>query len=291
MDNMGLHYQKIRGILIVVLLLNWGVALAKIVYGYFSRCQSMTADGFHSLSDGASNIVGLVGIHFACRPKDLDHPYGHKKYETFFSLGIAFMLSFVAASLVHESIGRFRNPVAPVIDIKSFIIMLTTMAVNLWVMHFERKIGMALHSDILISDAMHTKADIFTSLSVIAALIVMKLGYPMLDPIVTVVIALFIGRAGYEIVKHSSTILCDTAVFLDTKRIEAIVLATKDVKTCHKIRSRGRPDDIHIDLHVQVKPSMRVEDAHKVSDAIEEVLKKEIPEITDVVVHIEPQEK
>ena len=71
----------------------------------------MTADGFHSLSDGASNIIGVVGIHLASQPKDKDHPYGHKKYETFFSLGIAFLLFLVAIGIVHESFSRFANPV------------------------------------------------------------------------------------------------------------------------------------------------------------------------------------
>jgi cation diffusion facilitator family transporter len=169
--------------------------------------------------------------------------------------------------------------------------MITTMGVNFWVMHYERGKGQALKSDILVSDSMHTKADIFTSFSVIIALTVIKLGYPILDPIVTVVISLFIAHAGYEILKQSSDVLCDTAAIMDVKRITDIVLGIKGVKACHKIRTRGRPDDVYLDLHVQVNPDMHVDDAHNVSYAIENALKKGIPEITDVVVHIEPKEK
>jgi cation diffusion facilitator family transporter len=164
------------------------------------------------------------------------------------------------------------------------------MGINLYVMVYEKRRGLALKSDILVSDAMHTRADILTSLSDIAALIFIKLGYPLLDPIVTIIIALFIAFAGFEIVRESSHVLCDTAVILDTKRIEDVVLSIKGVKTCHKIRSRGRADDIHIDLHVQVHPDMHVDNAHKISYAIEEAIKNEIPEITDVIVHIEPKE-
>jgi cation diffusion facilitator family transporter len=284
------HYSKIRRVLLIVLALNWAVAVAKIVYGFITRCQSMTADGFHSLSDGTSNIVGLVGIHLACQPTDKDHPYGHKKYETFFSLGIALLLFLLCAGLIHQGIERFHNPLTPVINRESFIIMLITMGINLSVMVYEKRRGLALKSDILVSDAMHTRADILTSLSVIAALIFIKLGYPLLDPIVTIIIALFIAFAGFEIVRESSHVLCDTAVILDTKRIEDVVLSIKGVKTCHKIRSRGRADDIHIDLHVQVHPDMHVDNAHKISYAIEEAIKNEIPEITDVIVHIEPKE-
>jgi len=284
------HYNRIRYVLIVVLALNWLVAFAKIFYGFLSKCESMVADGFHSLADGASNIIGLIGIHFACQPIDKDHPYGHRKYETFFALGIAAMLFIVAFNLAKEGITHLFIPLAkPEVGLKSFIVMLATMGINIWVMSYERREGKKLQSDILISDAMHTNADIFTSASVIIALIVIKLGYPILDPIATVLISLFIAHAGYDIIKQSSNVLCDT-VALDVRKIESIVMEVKGVKNCHKIRSRGRPDDIHIDLHVQVNPDMHVDNAHRISYAIEEAIKKGIPEITDVVVHIEPKE-
>ena len=282
------HYQRIRMILIIVLVLNWGVALAKIIYGFLTRCASITADGFHSLSDGASNLIGLAGIHFACQPIDQDHPYGHRKYETFFSLGIAFLLFLVAIGLIHSSIERLRNPITPFVDIKSFLIMAVTMIINFLVMRYEEKNGRSLKSDILLSDALHTRSDIFISLSVIIALAVIKLGFPILDPIATIIIAFFIAYSGYEIIKHSSRILCDTAVIEDSRKITDIVLGIKGVQACHKIRTRGRPDDIHVDLHVQVKRDMHMDQAHKISFAIEDALKNNIPEITDVVVHMEP---
>ncbi|MDP2940957.1 MAG: cation diffusion facilitator family transporter [Candidatus Omnitrophota bacterium] len=284
------HYQRIRRVLIGILVLNWAVAIAKIIYGSASRCSSMTADGFHSLSDGASNIVGLVGIHFACQPKDSDHPYGHKKYETFFSLLIAFLLFMLCFNLLREGLLRLRHSVTPQINTGSFLVMLITLGINLWVMRYEHKKGLDLKSDILVSDALHTKADIFTSISVIITLIVIKLGYPIIDPIATMVIALFIAHAGYSIIKQSSAVLCDTAI-MDDKKISRIVLGVKGVRACHKIRSRGRPDDIHIDLHVQVNADMHVDTAHAVSYAIEEAIKDKIPSVTDVVVHIEPKEK
>jgi len=289
--NISEHYNRIRYVLILVLALNWIVAFAKIIYGLLSRCNSMAADGLHSLSDGASNIIGLIGIHFACQPKDIDHPYGHKKYETFFSLGIAALLFIVAFNLAREGINRVYNPINPRVDIISFAVMLVTLGVNLAVVRYEKQKGKELQSDILISDALHTKADIFTSLSVIVTLIVIKLGYPIIDPIATVLIALFIAHAGYDIIKESSRVLCDTAAILDVKKIVDTVLSIKGVKTCHKVRTRGRPDDVHIDLHVQVNPDMHIDNAHKISYFIEEALKKEIPQITDVVVHMEPQEQ
>jgi len=284
------HYNNIRLVLIVILFLNWTVALAKIIFGFLSRCESMAADGFHSLSDGASNIIGLIGIAIAARPIDADHPYGHKKYETFYSLGIAALLFLVSFNLIKEGLSRFAHPVLPQVDIRSFIVMIGTICINFLVMRYEYKKGKSLQSDFLVADSMHTRADIFTSFTVIGALVSIKMGYPILDPIVTLLISLFIAYAAIEIIKDASKVLCDTVV-MDGKKIANIVLKVKGVRSCHKIRTRGRPDDICIDLHVLVDPEMHITEAHKVCYAIEETLKNSIPEVSDVLVHIEPKEK
>ena len=105
---------------------------------------------------------------------------------------------------------------------------------------------------------------------------------------ITILIALFIGYAAFVIVKQSSDVLCDTAVFLDDQKVKDIVLKIEGVRACHKIRSRGRADDIYIDLHVQVNPCMHIDSAHQISYRIEAAIKSSIPGITDVVVHMEP---
>lgn len=283
------YYKKIRFVLWSVLLLNWLVAGAKIAYGLLTQCSSMTADGFHSLSDGASNIIGLIGVYISSRPIDDDHPYGHKKYETLCALGIAVMLFFVAFTFIRQGIERMIHPVIPQVDLISFIIMLATITVNFVVMKYEYGQGIALRSDILVSDSMHTRADIFTSFSVIAALIGAKTGLIEIDSIVTLIIAGFIAYAALNIVRQESGILCDAKAITNVERIEKIVLDVKGVKSCHKIRSRGRPDDIHLDLHVQLAPNMHLDRAHEISCQIENAIKKEMPDIADVLVHLEPQ--
>jgi cation diffusion facilitator family transporter len=289
-DVMRHHYARIRSVLIWVLFLNWIVALSKIIYGSITHCASMSADGFHSLSDGASNIVGLIGITIACQPRDKDHPYGHKKYETLYSLVIAAMLSFVAFNLLKEGIMRLHHPTVPVVNHTSIAVMLFSLAVNITVMRYERRRGQQLHSDILISDALHTRADIFTSCAVLVTLAGIKAGYPLADPIATMIIAGFIGYSAIEIFRQSSNVLCDKIAIVDESRIEEIVRSIAGVRACHKIRSRGRADDIYIDLHVQVEPDMHVDTAHRICYAIEQEITTRIPEVTDVVVHIEPHQ-
>ena len=276
--------------MIYVLLLNWGVAAAKLFYGLLTRSASMTADGFHSFSDGSSNIMGLIGIWVASRPIDESHPYGHKKYETLTSVGISILLFLVCFNVVREGVLRFLHPVVPQVNITSFLVMGITLAINIAVMTYEKRAGIVLKSDILISDALHTRADILTSSSVIVTLIGVKFGYPILDPIASLVIAIFIGYAAVDILKESSRILSD-AVAIPIEEIEKVVLSMEGVRECHRIRSRGRPDDIHIDLHVLVDREMHLHRAHHLSYAIENKIKRNFQGVTDVVVHMEPLEK
>ena len=100
--------------------------------------------------------------------------------------------------------------------------MVTTLLINILVMRYEFKKGGELQSDILTSDATHTKADIFTSASVIITLVAIKLGYPFLDPIATIIIALFIGHGAFEICQNSSRVLCDSAAIIDEKKMRRL---------------------------------------------------------------------
>jgi cation diffusion facilitator family transporter len=282
-DRLG----EIRNILILALILTWGVAVPKLFYGWLTGSASMVADGFHSFSDGFSNILGLVGISIASRPADETHPYGYKRVENLTSFGIAGLLFLVSLDVIWEGIHRFLHPVIPRVTPGSFLIMGATLAINMGLMIYEGKRGKVLKSDILIYSALHTRADILTSSCVIFTFIGIQFGYPILDPAGSLVIAFFIGRAGFDAVRKSSRILSDAAA-ISSAEIEKIVLSVEGVEGCHQIRSRGRPDDICVDLHVLVDPKMPMDQAHQVSERIETEIKRCFEGVTDVMVHMGP---
>ncbi len=284
------RFQKIRRVLLLTLFLNWGVAITKLIYGWIINAVSMKADGFHSFSDGSSNVIGLIGIWVASRPMDQSHPYGHKKFETLASVAISALLFLICFNVIREGVERFIHPVFPNVDRSAFIVMILTMAINYFVMVYERRKGKVLMSDLLLSDSLHTRADLLTSVSVLVTLLAIRWGYPIVDPIVSLVIAFFIGYAAVQILKESTRVLSD-GVAIPIEEIEKVVLAMKGVKACHQIRSRGRGDDIHIDLHIVVDRQMDVHRAHHLSNAIENKIKRAFKGVSDVVVHIEPVEK
>lgn len=279
--------KKVKYVLWVVLFLNAGVSIAKIVLGLFTKSNSVLADGFHSMADSTSNIIGLVGINAAMMPVDQDHPYGHKKFETLAALGIAGLLGITVLTILHEAYERMIHPVTPEVNIFSFIVMLATMGINMLVVKYEKKQGTVLQSDILISDSYHTSSDIMVSLSVILTLVAIKLGWYWLDTIAAVVIALLIAVAAWKIIKHGSTVLCDQAV-LDEEQIIGLALEVNGVQGCHKVRSRGRKDDLQIDLHIQVDCAATIDEAHQIGHWVADLVRQEIEGVSDVIVHVEP---
>lgn len=283
-------YKGVRKVLILTLILNIVVALAKVIYGTKTKTASMVADGYHSFSDGTSNIVGLIGIWIASKPPDENHPYGHQKVETLSTIFISILLLFVSYEIMIGAYQRFKTPVLPNIDIGSFIVMTLTLLINLFIVRYETKEGERLKSSFLISDAKHTQSDIYVSLSVIASLIATKLGFPMFDSIVSIVIGILILKAGIDILISAINILIDGRI-MSSNAIHYKVLEHPEVISCHDIRTRGKENQIMIDLHVEIDENHSIKHGHEIAHDIEDMLIEEFEGISEVIIHLEPAKK
>lgn len=279
--------RDIRFILCAVLALNLLVAGAKLLYGIVTASLSMQADGFHSLFDGISNIVGLIGLWLAAFPPDADHPYGHKKYETLAAACIGAMLVATCLYLLWNSYQHWQGAVLPRVTAASFGIMVGTMLVNVGVMWWERRRGGQLRSEILVADARHTGSDILTSCSVLAGLAAVQTGYPVMDPVVAVAIAGVIAYTGVQVLWETTQSLTDVAR-LDPDQVREVALQHGGVLDCHEVRTRGLPHHIFVDLSVHVRSTMSVAEAHEVAHQVEDSLKRHFEGVAEVIVHIEP---
>jgi cation diffusion facilitator family transporter len=281
------RYSQVSQVLWRVFFLNLIVAAAKIVLGLASGAVSILSDGFHSLTDTASNIVALVGVRIASQPPDDDHPYGHRKFETMASVGILIFLVLVLFEVLSAAVDRLRSGGEPVITLLTFLVMGATFLVNLGVVIYERAAGRRLDSEVLLADAHHTTSDLLTSGAVIAALIGVKLGYLWLDPVAALIIAAFIGYACWEIFKSTSGILADRFV-IPEEAIREAVRGVPEVLGCHHIRTRGSNDFVFLDLHIWMDRDMRLDEAHRLSHVVKDRLMARFPQIKDAIIHIEP---
>lgn len=279
--------RKVRKVLLYTLFLNTAVAMAKAIYGYMTNSISMLSDGLHSFFDGTSNVIGLVGVWIAAQPPDKKHPYGHRKYETLFTIAIAILIFIGGAGILRKAYLGLRMPHIVEVTSLSFMIMAVTLIINLAVMTYETRKGHELKSDFLLADAMHTRTDVFISISVIGSLIAATLGYPVMDVVISIIIALLIGKMGISILKSAADVLADTAR-IDPDDINRVVKGIKGIRECHEIRTRGKEGAVNVDLHILVDPEVKIHEAHEIAHIVEESLKREFSSIIDVVVHIEP---
>jgi len=281
------HFQEVRVILWWVLGLNLIVAFAKLGWGIWSQTLGMQADGFHSLFDGVSNVIGLIGISLAAQPPDRLHPYGHKKFETLASAGIAVMLIGTCAYVGWQGIRALTNPPSPQVTGVSYAVMIATMAINAGVTTWEQRKGRALHSEVLIADSYHTASDLFTSFSVLVGLLAVHLGYPLADPIIALIIAGVIAWTAVSIIREVTHSLADE-IRLDPKEVRSVIVKVAGVLDSHSIRTRGLPNHIFMDLSIHVKNGIPIEQAHAIAHDVEDRLKSQFEGIEDVVVHLEP---
>jgi len=282
------RYADVSRVLTRVLFLNLAVAVAKIGYGYSSGAISILSDGFHSLTDTASNVVGLVGVHAARRPPDDDHPYGHRKYETVAAIGVVGFLALVMLEVLRNAFNHLTGRSAPPdISTVGFIVMALTVAVNIIVVRYESAAAERLGSEVLLADATQTRGDVWSSLTVIVALAGARSGMPILDPLAALVVAAFIGYSGYQIGLTTMKILSDRIV-MSEHDIEQVVLSVEGVLGCHQIRTRGSADHVFLDFHVWLPPDMRLTEAHDLSHVVKDRVMARYPQIVDAVIHLEP---
>lgn len=282
------RYRDIQKVQFIIIILNITVSLGKLFYGYIINSASMTADGVHSMSDGLNNVIGIIGIYFAYKPIDEKHPYGHRKFETLTTLIISVLLFSTSLNILKSAFSRIIKPVIPIVTPESYLVMIVTIVINIFVTTYEKRKGKELKSEFLISDAAHTLSDVFVSLSVLVTLVAIKLGYIWVDTFVSIIISLLIIKSALDILKRGTDILCDAKV-IDPEKISEVVCTFSEVYSCHKIRSHGLEDDTHVDLHVVANNNMNLENAHTLSHDIEETIKSAFPGVTNVNIHIEPQ--
>jgi cation diffusion facilitator family transporter len=281
------RYSAVVSVLYRVLVLNLAVAAVKIALGYITGAVSILSDGFHSLTDSASNVVALIGVSVARRPPDRNHPYGHRKYETMASVGILVFLVVVLLQVLTAAADRLMNGGTPRVFPEGIAVMAATLVLNVFVVRYEMREGNRLGSEVLRADAMHTRSDVLTSAAVLGALLGVWWGVPLLDPLAALLVAGFIGHAGWQIALNASRILSDETVIAE-EDVRAVVGSVVQVIGCEKIRTRGSADHAFMDLHVWLDRRTPLEDAHATSHVVKDKLMARFPQLVDVVIHIEP---
>jgi cation diffusion facilitator family transporter len=276
----------------------WGVAVnlflavIKTVGGIFGQSQALLADGIHSLSDLASDAMVLVAVKHAGEDADEDHPYGHGRYETLATVALGILLIGVAVGIAYDAILRLERPEEIAIPAwYTLIIAAISILSNEGLYHATRAVAQKIRSPLLDANAWHHRSDAVSSIVVLIGIGATYIGYPLLDAIAAIIVALMIGKIGLDLSRQSVQELVDTA--LEPEMVEQIkntILDIDDVRELHLLRSRRMGHRALVDVHIQVSPKLSVSEGHHISESVETALKEKFDEVNDVTVHIDPED-
>jgi cation diffusion facilitator family transporter len=284
---MNRNHRAIERVLLITFALNLLATVAKLGVGLWTGALSLIADGLDTLFDGLSNVVGIAAVRKGSEPPDDNHPYGHRKFETLAALFISTLLFVTAWEVATSAISRLRDPQPPLVNQWSLLALVLGGVLQgvtgLWEMRQGRRLG----SEVLVADARHTMASLYVSISVLFGLGMVLLGYVWADPVVALFVAAVIAKIGVDTLRENIPALVDQAP-MNPEAIAAVVGAVTGVESFHRIRSRGTPDSVAIDLHVRVDRRLSMQAANAIADEVRRRL-LDMPGVKDVTVHAEAQ--
>jgi len=274
-------------VLIGLFFANLAVVAAKVAVGLTAHSLAVMGDALHSSVDALNNLIALVVVRVAAQEPDEDHPYGHGKFETLGALAIVGFLSVTCFELARGAVTRLAGAhSAPQVTDLQLIILVGGLGINALVAWYEHRRGEELQSELLVSDAAHTRSDVYITTGVLVGLLLSRRGWWWADPALALLIALLIVRVGYQITQRTVPILVDQRA-LPRGEIQSVAEAVAGVHGAYDIRSRGGGQARYAEVTIAVDPATNVAAAHAIADEVEHRLKRDL-RLDEVTVHIEP---
>ncbi|ACD22199.1 cation transporter [Clostridium botulinum] len=273
---------------IVTIIGNVLLSIIKIGIGIIASSKAMIADGVHSLSDVFSTIGVIIGLKLSSKKADKEHPYGHEKFESLTSVFLGIMLLLVSLGIGFSGIknlvyGNYSIPGS--LAIFAAVISIVSKEAMYW---YTLKYAEKINSTSLKADAWHHRSDSFSSIGALIGIIGARMGLPMLDPAIALVISIIIIKVSYDILKQSINQLMDTSVGDNAiKKMNAAIHSIDGVKNIDNLKTRLHANKVYVDVEISVESDISVEEGHKIAMNVHNII-EENKDVKHCMVHVNP---
>lgn len=282
------NYGKLAGIVGIVT--NLILSAAKIIIGLFVNSIAIIADGINNLADMASSAITLIGFKLAAKPGDLEHPYGHARFEYLAGLAVSFLILIIGIRLLTTSFDKVLNPDPLQFSYIVVIVLVLAIGVKVWQAQFNLKTGEDIHSSALKATGMDSRNDVIATTAVLISVILGKLTGLQLDGYMGCLVALFIIYSGFKLIKETSSPLLGKAPDSElVKEIEERICEEDAVLGIHDlvVHDYG-PGRIFASVHIEVDAYGDLIHSHDIIDNIERTISKDLK--IHLVAHMDPLE-
>lgn len=293
---MDAREKKIYRVTLVGTGVNAVLIVLKFIAGIFGKSSAMVADAVHSLSDFVTDVIVLIFVRIAGRPRDKGHDYGHGKFETFATMIIGLILALAGIGLmvngIEHVIKSLHGEVLPRPTMLALVIALVSIVSKEWLYRFTARAGKEVNSQAVVANAWHHRSDAISSLGTLVGVAgAMFLGdrWRILDPIAAIVVSVFIIKSGYDIMKPSVSELLESSLPEEQEKdILTRVLEVHGIEKVHNLRTRRIGNTIAVDLHAKMDGRISLCEAHAMATAAEEAIRSKYGKDTIVTIHMEP---
>lgn len=264
------------------------IGVLKIICGVISSSTAIIADGIHSISDVFTSIGVIIGLKLSGKEADKEHPYGHERIESITALFLSIVLFMVAIGIGYTGINKIIIKQYEVPGGLAIIAAIVSILVKEWMYFYTIKYAKLLNSASLKADAWHHRSDSLSSIGALIGVIGARAGYPILDPVVAIVICVIIIKVSYDICKQSITQLIDVSAGDDTiEIIECKILSIDGVIKIDRLRTRQYASKLYVDVDISVDSKVTVEDGHDIARRVHDCIEED-KNIKHCMVHVNP---
>ena len=286
------RYSEARHVTLVGSVVDLLLGVAKIIVGFVGNSQALIADGVHSLSDLATDIIVLLAMKHGARDADEDHPYGHGRIETLATVILGVALVAVAVGIAYDAGLRLLNPeLLPQPGWLALSVAAVSILSKEAIYHYTMRVARRLDSQLLRANAWHSRSDAISSVVVLLGIAGAMNGITWLDAVAAMVVGAMVGKIGIDLAWHSSQELIDHAMEPEqVAKIREAILSVDGVVALHMLRTRRMASDGLVDVHILVDPRCSVSEGHLISDHVRQRVMKNVAGVTEVMVHIDPED-
>lgn len=283
--------MKVSAVSIAV---NLFLSLFKFLAGILGRSSAMVSDAIHSASDVFSTIIVIIGVRISQKESDKEHPYGHERMESVASMFLAIVLALTGFAIGYEGIlkifkGNYTSLKIP--TLLPLIAAIVSIVVKEWMYWYTRSAAKKVNSDALMADAWHHRSDGLSSIGSFVGILGARLGYPVLDPVASVVICLFILKASYDILNESMGKMIDKSC--DDETIESMkrcILSDEDVIVLDEIKTRLFGSKMYVEVEIGCDGNLTLFSAHDIAQRVHDSIEKAYPSVKHCMVHVNPED-
>lgn len=277
---------------IITIISNLLLSALKFVIGFMGNSQALVSDAVHSASDVVSTVAVMVGINMSAKKSDSDHPYGHERIECIFSIILAVMLFATGIGIGISAVKIILTGAEIEIPAKiTLYVAGLSIVVKELMYHYTKHTAVKLDSSSMMADAWHHRSDALSSVGSLVGIGGALLGYPICEPIASIVICIFIAKAAYDIFMDAVNRLVDHACSdEEVEEIKKCIMEIEGVKRIDSLMTRRFGSKIYVDLEIAEDGNITLLEAHKIAEQVHDNIENKIDNVKHCMVHVNPME-